>query len=1234
MCDLKRGFYIVMALLAVAVRGFAQDGASNIEFTENKGQWDPNVRFKGELPTGALFLEKKGFSVLLYNADDLAALTGAHHGLAAVTAGTAGGVNVTGSKATASTATSSTAPALMKGGMPVQGGAAWDMLRRHAYRVSFADANEDVEILPDKVLPGYNNYFIGRDSSKWASNCRVFQGVTYRNLYPNVDVRYYTNNGRLKYDIIVHPGGDVSRIRMQYTGANKLSIRKGRLSVGTSVGDVTEMEPLSYQYNEAGRADIRCRYTLKGGNTVSFDLPEHDPGATLVIDPTVVFCSFTGSKISNWGFTATPGPDGSFYAGGIVFGTAYPYTTGALQRSYGGGEFDVGIIKLNTSGTTKVYATYIGGSDSETPHSLICDAQGNLVVLGRTYSHDFPAMTLAGPGGGADMFVAKLNSSGSGFIGSMKIGGTSDDCVNTNDQVRSRNERADSLIRNYGDDSRSEVVLDAQNNILVTAASQSADFPIVGGVFQPGFAGGRQDAVVLKIDPTCNHLIWSTYLGGSSSDAGFVIKPNPINGNIYVAGATASSNFPGVQPGVVQPGYGGGICDGFVAEITSDGSKMIRSTFLGTNYGDAIYGLQIDRFGFPYVMGTTNGVWPVINAAYSNAGARQFVSKLQPDLSAFVYSTVFGTNTGATHGLPNISPVAFLIDRCENIYVSGWGGWIIGGESDPYGLSGTIGMPVTSNASKKLSDNRDFYFIVMQKNASSLLYGTFFGENDNSRSISEHVDGGTSRYDAQGIIYQAICANCSGPQATGRYPTTPGSWAPVNGAGDNGCNEAAVKIAFDFAGVAAGLKASVNGRSGDTSGCIPMDTQLMDTIRNAKSYIFNYGDGTPDTATTSYVVYHTYTRPGTYTVMMVAIDSSTCNIADTSYRHVIARTDRATVDFTVLKDPNAPCTSLDYDFTNTSVAPAGKPFGPASFVWDFGDNSGQVQTGPGPLNHSYANAGTYVVNLILDDTAYCNYPDTASQTLRVSPIAKAQFITPSTGCAPYLAMFNNTSLGGSGENNVSNDVNPVHLYQSPGTYTVSLHEVDPSTCNHTSDTSFTIVVSVRPTAGFTYQPSPPVANIPIVFNNGSVGGVSYAWSFGDGDSTFKTTMDTVQHLYNQTDTFPVCLVTTNQFGCTDTVCQNVSALINPLLDVPNAFTPGRFGQNSIVKVLGFGILRMEFRIYNRWGKIVFQSDDQNNGWDGTYLGSPQPMDVYAYTLEAEFTNGAHVTKKGDITLVR
>ena len=1239
----KRAFYIVLFLTATVLKGFSQAGASNIEFVENKGQWDQRVQFKGELPTGALFLEKKGFSAMLYHPDDLKRMTDAHHGVLAGNA-PGGPFHGTGGK-------------VLAGGTVVGSGGAGaaagispaDRLRAHAYRVSFADANDDVAIVADKILPGYNNYFIGNDPSKWAGNCRVFQGVTYKNLYPNIDVRYYTNEGQLKYDIIVHPGGDYRRIRMKYEGADRLSLKKNQLVVGTSVGDVTQLAPYSYLYNEQGRSDIRCRYMVRDGNTVSFDLPDHDPNATLIIDPTVVFCSFSGSKVSNWGFTATPGPDGSFFFGGIVFGSAFPFTTGALEPTYGGGQFDVGIVKLNTSGTSKVYATYLGGNDSETPHSLICDAQGNLVVLGRTYSTNFPFTSQAGSGGGADMFVTRISPGGNVLTGSIRIGGTRDDCVNMEDQVRSHFEKADSLIRNYGDDSRSEVVLDGQGNILVAGSSQSTDFPIVGSVFQPNFAGGRQDAVVLKIDPTCNRLIWSSFLGGTGADAAFVLKSNPLSGDIYVGGATSSSDFPGTtKSGVIQSGYAGGASDGYVAQISADGSTLIRSTFLGTDAGDAIYGLQFDKKGTPYVMGTTNGSWPVMNVKYSIGGGRQFVSKLKPDLSAYIYSTTFGTSSGLRHGLPNISPVAFLIDRCENIYVSGWGGWIIGSETDPYGLAGTAGLPTTPDAYKRLSDNRDFYFIVMAKNSDSLLYGTFFGENDNSKSISEHVDGGTSRYDQNGVIYQAICANCSGPQITGRYPTTPGVWAPVNGAGNNGCNMAAIKIAFNFSGVSGGLRVSVNGRRGDTSGCIPMDTYIEDTIRNAKQYIFNFGDGGPDTATTSYAVNHTYNNKGVYRIMMVAIDSNSCNVADTSYRFVIARTDKAPVSFTVVKDPLAPCTALDYDFTNTSQAPPGKPFGPKSFTWNFGDGSAPMVIGgfaPNPINYSYKSPGTYIVNLVMDDTAYCNYPDSATQMLRVSPIAKAQFVTPLMGCAPYTAIFNNTSLGGtsfvwnfgdpaSGELNTSNDVNPTHLYQTPGTYTISLHEEDPNTCNKTSDTSFTITVNIKPKAGFAYAPSPPVANVPIVFTNTSQGGVSYLWQFGDGDSAVRATADTVQHLYIATDSFPVCLVATNQYGCTDTVCHMVQTLINPLLDVPNAFTPGRFGQNAILKVVGFGILHMDFRIYNRWGKMVFESDNPNVGWDGTYLGVLQPMDVYAYTLEAQFSDGKHVSKKGDITLVR
>jgi len=163
---------------------------------------------------------------------------------------------------------------------------------------------------------------------------------------------------------------------------------------------------------------------------------------------------------------------------------------------------------------------------------------------------------------------------------------------------------------------------------------------------------------------------------------------------------------------------------------------------------------------------------------------------------------------------------------------------------------------------------------------------------------------------------------------------------------------------------------------------------------------------------------------------------------------------------------------------------------------------------------------------------------------------------------------------------------------------------------------------------------PPTPNTITVFHNNSTGGILYKWFFGDGDTAIRATLDTVGHQYNKTGTYNACLVVYNQYQCTDTVCNSVEAIVNPLFDVPNAFTPGRFGVNGIVKVQGFGIAKLVFRIYNRWGQKVFESNDQTIGWDGTYKGVLQPMDAYAYVVEVEFVDGTKASKKGDITLIR
>ncbi len=278
------------------------------------------------------------------------------------------------------------------------------------------------------------------------------------------------------------------------------------------------------------------------------------------------------------------------------------------------------------------------------------------------------------------------------------------------------------------------------------------------------------------------------------------------------------------------------------------------------------------------------------------------------------------------------------------------------------------------------------------------------------------------------------------------------------------------------------------------------------------------------------------------------------------------------------------------------------------------------------------------------DSNYCNYPDTLTKLLDIAQNVKAQFVTPDSGCAPYYASINNTSIAGQqfywdfGDGTVDSvdRTPPPHLYPDVGSYTIKLRVVDSATCNITDSTQVTITVHSKPTAAFSVQPVPPLAEYAYrsLRTRSSNDAVRFKWLFGDGFSEIKDNKDSAVHQYNKTGSFQACLVSVNQFSCADTACQPVQAIINPLLDVPNAFTPGRFGENGIVKVVGFGITQMIFRIYNRWGQLVFESDDPTIGWDGTFKGVIQPMDVYAYTLEANFSDGTRATKKGSITLIR
>ncbi len=1222
---MKRIFPAILLLLCFSSRNsLCAQSFYTIDFAENMGQWKGDFLFKTVVGNGVLFINPQGYTVLKNNQDDFSAVMEAIHGHGA-----------------AETVPVKITPSVKDGETEKKADNSI-AVRSHAYKVKFTGSNPSVQFLPEKPTGEKSNYFLGDDPNLWKMGVGSYGSVFGKGLYPGVDIRYYSSGDRMKYDLFVAPGTDPSKIKMTYEGVDQMSIKNGHLVLETSVGASRELPPYAYQIINGQKKEVACAYVLKG-NQLSFSIKEYDKTATLVIDPVLVFSTYTGSRSSNWGFTAAPGPDGSLYAGGIVFGVGYPVSTGALQSNFGGGTgqgniggIDIGLTRFSPDGKTRVFSTYLGGSGDEFPHSIYVDPQGNPVILGRTTSSNFPTKNnnKVGPLGGTDIFVSKLSADGKSLLGGILIGGAGLDGANIDAAI---SPGPKSLLYNYGDNARSEVILDKSNNVYVASSSMSNDFPVRNA--SQSTIGGGQDGVLMKLSPDLSTIFFSTYIGGNDDDAAFVLSLNPLNNSIYVAGATKSGNFPGNKTGTIGPGLQGGI-DGFVTVFSNSGTRGI-GTFLGTDATDIVYGIQFDQKGFPYVMGISLGSWPVKNAAYSNAGAKQFISKLKPDLSDYVYSTVYGTSAIA----PNISPVAFLVDRCENVYVSGWGGKLnlcYNGAFDTRTI-GTGGMPLAGNPIQSYTDNKDFYFFVLEKDATKQLYGSFFGQQGGE---GDHVDGGTSRFDNKGAIYQAVCANCGGSNVCQRDPIrrpmiiTPGVVAPANGALGSGgageCNLAAFKINFEFDGVKAGALSSIDGVANDTAGCLPLKVDFTDTVAVGKTYEWDFGDGTPTASGPVPEQSHVFTKAGNYRVRLISIDNERCISRDTSYVNIKVRTDKATLSASGGKLP--PCQSLVYRFVNNSVAPASRPFNDSSFVWDFGDNTPLVKTGKVNIDHVFPAVGTYKVRLYLNDTAYCNAHDVQEFTIVLSPLVKAGFSTPALGCLPYRAVLKNTSVAGQtfrwnfGDGTTFTGPNPPsHLYNRVGDYTVVLIVTDPGTCNLADTTRFLVSVKPKPVASFAFSPDPPQENTPTQFTNLSSGAKTYYWEFGDGDTSRQINP---LHLYERTDSFTACLVAYNEFGCTDTVCTRVITLIKPVVDVPSAFTPNGDGKNDKVFVRGFGIAQMNFKIYNRLGQVVFESGSPTYGWDGKFKGVLQPMDAYAYTLIVQFGDGTVVNKKGDITLIR
>ena len=262
---------------------------------------------------------------------------------------------------------------------------------------------------------------------------------------------------------------------------------------------------------------------------------------------------------------------------------------------------------------------------------------------------------------GSDLFVTRFNQAGTALIASTYIGGSGDDGLTYPEYQ--------GLHYNYADEVRGEINIDNNDNVYIGTCTRSTDFPVTTGAYQTHNAGGT-DGVLMKMSPDLSTMMWGTYLGGISGNDAIYSLSFATNGDLYVAGGTQSDNLP-VPANALEPHFHGGRADGWVAHLGNNGSTLAQATYWGTPNYEQIYCVKSDRFNNVYVYGqaSSSDSTFIHNAAYYKLNGGEFITKFTPGLDSVIWSTSFGRGVG----VPDISPTAFLVDLCNDVYLSGWG---------------------------------------------------------------------------------------------------------------------------------------------------------------------------------------------------------------------------------------------------------------------------------------------------------------------------------------------------------------------------------------------------------------------------------------------------------------------------------------------------------------------------------------------------------------------------------
>jgi len=553
----------------------------------------------------------------------------------------------------------------------------------HRIDINLVGANPECQLIPSDPLPEYFNYFTSSAPPEGIKNVKQFSKITYKNIYPEIDLEFFTSEEHgYKYNFVIHPGASINDIRFKIDGPDDISLIHDTLKFGTRFGDVEELIPESYFLVNDSRVDIQVRFKKINNEVYGFSVNKPVPeNSLLVIDPTAIrlWGTYYGGSGDDDGRSCSVDNAGNVFLAGYTNSVNNIASTGSYQETLGGNT-DAFVAKFNAAGQ-RLWGTYYGGSGTEVGSSCVVDKSGNIYVSGETQSTSgiaTPGSHQAVYGGGTnDCFIVKFTQAGDrlwgtyyGGAGEEDIGAIatdnngnvfltgdtfSDTGISTPGSYQQNRYNTITIdaflakfdsngVRQWGtyyggemDDEGMSCSTDGSGNVYMAGDAPSHNNIASPGAYQTIYGGGSCDAFLAKFT-TGGQRIWATYYGGTKEDRGWGRCSTDSAGNVCMGGQTSSLN--GIaSTGCYQPAYGGGLYDAFIVKFDSSGQRLWGTYYGGTNF-DAAYGFAFgwndEIFMVGYTKSTNNistpdcyqpvldGIWNGMLVKFNAAGQRQW----------------------------------------------------------------------------------------------------------------------------------------------------------------------------------------------------------------------------------------------------------------------------------------------------------------------------------------------------------------------------------------------------------------------------------------------------------------------------------------------------------------------------------------------------------------------------------------------------------------------------------